>query len=366
MNRVDAITSSVVWDRALLALPRPQVLQSWTWGALKESQHWQATRFLWRDGYYPVAAAQVLVQRRGRLRLGYVPKGPLLNWHDTPLAAIVLSRLAAFAREQNLTRVKIAPDVGMDTREGQAVLTMLKQQEWAESFERVQFSNTMLLDLRPSVDVLLAQMKSKWRYNARLSMRRGVRVREARLDDLPLLYAMYAETAQRDGFIIREQAYYLAVWQRFMDAGLALPLIAEWTGKPLAMVFLLYFGHYAWYMYGASRSTQRHLMPNHRLQLEALRRLKALGCRVYDLWGAPDELTAADPLWGVYRFKLGMGANFVSHIGAYDYPPHPWLYRLYALARPHLITLAQQRYWSQVDDSQAQESASRQVKHYHS
>ena len=128
MNRVDAITNSVVWDRALLALPRPQVLQSWTWGALKESQHWQATRFLWWDGYYPVAAAQVLVQRRGRLRLGYVPKGPLLNWHDTPLAAIVLSRLAAFAREQNLTLLKIDPDVGVDTREGQAVLTMLQQQ----------------------------------------------------------------------------------------------------------------------------------------------------------------------------------------------------------------------------------------------
>ena len=349
MNRVNIINNSLLWDRALLELPRPQVLQSWAWGALKASQNWEATRFLWREDNYPVAAAQVLVQRRGRMRLGYVPKGPLLDWHDTPLAAIVLSRLAQFARERRLTLLKIDPDIGVDTHAGQAVLTLLKQQKWMESFERVQFRNTMMLDLRPSVDVLMARMKSKWRYNARLAMRRGVRVRAAQVEEFPTLYEMYVETASRDGFIIRERDYYLAVWQHLIEAGHALPLIAEADGHPLAMVFVLYFGDSAWYMYGASRSTQRQLMPNHLLQLEAIRRLKALGCRSYDLWGAPDDLIETDSMWGVYRFKLGMGAHFVSHIGAYDYPPHPLLYRLYAMARPYLVTLAQWRYWLHVE-----------------
>lgn len=331
-------------------LPSPHVLQSWAWGTLKAQQGWHPTRLLWYDADRIVAAAQILTQQRGRLSLGYIAKGPILDWGNLPLVDAVLSRLEIYARHNNLLLLKIDPDVRRDNHQGLSILSLLSWHRWRESFEQIQFSNTMMLGLQPDLDTLMGQMKSKWRYNIRLAVRRGVTVRAATPADLPLMYQMYIETAKRDNFVVREKSYYLLAWKHFMHAGLALPLVAEAQGEALAMVFLLRFADRLWYMYGASRTQHRNLMPNHLLQWEAIRLAKKLGCTTYDLWGAPDKLDEGDAMWGVYRFKQGFGAQLIPHIGAYDYAPRAWVYRLYAFFRPRLVALASLRYWVQCQE----------------
>lgn len=334
------------WDSALKALPEPHVLQTWAWGAFKGRSGWSTERFLWGAVDHPMAAAQILTQQRGRSRLGYIPKGPTLDWGDPAQVEAVLSDLEGLARRSAMLTLKLDPDVRADTPEGKAVVALLKRRGWRPSFEQIQFRNTMTLDLRADLDTLMDRMKSKWRYNIRLAVRKGVTVRTAGLSELSLLYRMYAETAERDAFIIREEPYYRDVWKTFMEAGLATPLIAEAESDPVAMMVLFHFGARAWYMYGASTELHREYMPNYLLQWEAVRKVQALGCTTYDLWGAPDTLDEADPLWGVYRFKAGFGAEFVPHIGAYDYAPHALLYRLYAFLRPRWVALAQRLYWA--------------------
>jgi lipid II:glycine glycyltransferase (peptidoglycan interpeptide bridge formation enzyme) len=260
----------------------------------------------------------------------------------------VLEGLEDYARSASLLFLKIDPDVSVDTPQGQAVLELLERRGWRPSFEQIQFRNTMILDLSSDEETLLANMKSKWRYNIRLAGRRGVEVRQVPESEFPVLYAMYAETSQRNEFIIRGAQYYLEAWRAFSRAGLMLPLVAEVAGEPVAMLVLFHFGQWAWYMYGASLDAHRACMPNHLLQWEAIKRAKALGCTRYDMWGAPDVLNEDDPMWGVYRFKVGFGARFVEHIGAYDFAPSPLLYRLYAFLRPRFVALAQRRYWARV------------------
>ncbi len=345
---METIIDSNVWDSALLTLPYTHILQSWVWGELKESRGWRPVRFLWRADARVTAAAQLLIVQRGSLRLGYVPKGPLVDWTDTPVVDEVLAQLAAYARDSGLLLLKIDPDVRADTEQGQAVEALLAQRRWRASFEQVQLRNTMTLDLRPDLDQLMRQMKPKWRYNVQLAVRKGVTIRDATVDDLPMVYAMYAETATRDSFVIREELYYLDMWQRFLRAGLAWALIAEVRGAPVAMAIIFHFGTCVWYMYGASRSAQRTFMASHLLQWHIIRRAKESGYTLYDLWGAPDTLEAADPRWGLYRFKEGFGATFVPHIGAYDYTPNVWLYRLYAFLRPRAVALAHRHYWARV------------------
>ena len=201
----------------------------------------------------------------------------------------------------------------------------------------------MLVDLRPSEDELLACMKPKTRYNIRLAARRGVAVRAGGEADLDGLYRMYAETAVRDGFVIREAGYYREVWGTFLRAGLAEALIAEVSGEPVAAVWVFRFGDRAWYLYGMSRPLHREKMPNHLLQWEAMRRSKQAGCTVYDLWGAPDKFDERDPLWGVYRFKEGFGGRVVRHIGAWDLPVRPLYYRLYTEILPRWLDRMRRR-----------------------
>jgi lipid II:glycine glycyltransferase (peptidoglycan interpeptide bridge formation enzyme) len=89
-------------------------------------------------------------------------------------------------------------------------------------------------------------------------------------------------------------------------------------------------------------------MPSNLLQWEAMRWAKSEDCRVYDLWGAPDEPDESDPMWGVYRFKQGFGAQLVRHIGAYDYASSALLYWMYSVAMPRVLGLMRRRYWGQV------------------
>ena len=99
---------------------------------------------------------------------------------------------------------------------GQAVMSELKRRGWGYSSDQIQFKNTVLIDLNPSEEELLARMKQKTRYNIRLAEKKGVTVRVGTKDDLSMLYKMYAETSVRDGFVIRDEGYYKTVWEMFM------------------------------------------------------------------------------------------------------------------------------------------------------
>ncbi len=338
--KIEKITDAARWDAELRTLPHPHILQSWPWGTVKSRWGWTPQHWLWRDERgVTQAAAQILV-RRGLWPLAYLPKGPLVDWQRRELVETVLGDLERMARRQHWLWVKIDPDLEV----GSAAVAWMESRGWTPSSEQIQFRNTMILDLRPEAEELLRRMKPKWRYNIRLARRRGVSVRVASEAELPHLYALYAETAARDGFIIRTEAYYLDVWRTFMRAGYATPLVAIVEGERVAMLFLFHFGTRAWYLYGASSAQHRNRMPNHLLQWEAIILAKALGCTTYDLWGAPDHLDPSDPMWGVYRFKVGFGATFVEQIGAYDYIARPAIARLYTILRPHLIAWMHRRY----------------------
>lgn len=350
------------WDEEISTLPGRHILQSWEWGESKRSAGWQPAHQVWRDADDQVSAAALILTRSISLlgidfplRVMYLPRGPLVrDWDDRSLREQVLTDLRSLAKQQNVIFIKIDPEVaygrgvpgeGEATEEPgtAAVISNLREENWKPSLEQVQFKNTMLIDLRPDPDQLLASMKQKTRYNIRLAARRGVTVRPGEESDLKLLFSMYAETSVRDGFTIRNSEYYLALWKKFITAGLAEPLLAEVEGEPVAGVIVFRFGGRAWYMYGMSRDAHRKKMPNYLLQWEAMIRAKQAGCIEYDLWGAPDDFVESDELWGVYRFKQGLGAEVVRFIGAWDLPLNQLMYRTYTQLLPRVLDLMRRR-----------------------
>ena len=373
MERVE-VRDAEAWDGALLALPNPHVLQSWAWGEFKARYGWRATRLLFVEAGRTVAAASVLERRPGRLPAAvlYVPKGPALDWTDCAVRERVVAELEALARRRRALFVKIDPDVyypagvpGAGPRHARtsqgsarpddapacggrpecapALAEELAGRGWRLSTEQIQYRNTVLLDLAQTEEELLAGMKQKSRYNVRLAQRRGVTARVGSVDDLALFYGLYAETAARDGFRIRPAEYYVDAWGRFLERGMAHLLLAEAQGEAVAGLVLFAFGPTAWYMYGASSDRHREDMPNQLLQWEACRMAKAAGCRLYDLWGAPDRLEDTDPMWGVYQFKVGLGGKPARGVGAWDYPSHALGYRLYTDVMPRVLSRMRRR-----------------------
>ena len=119
--------------------------------------------------------------------------------------------------------------------------------------------------------------------------------------------------------------------------------IAEVDNEPVAAIFVFYFGGRAYYVYGMSRRVHREKMPAYLLQWEAMKRAKARGCGVYDLWGAPDKFDESDSMWSVYRFKEGLGGKVVRTLGAWDFASNPFWYKLYSEIIPRLLYVMRSR-----------------------
>ncbi len=345
------IRDAKAWRVALAALPQPHVLQSWEWGQIKAQTGWTAERFLLHEQHEPRAAFQFLCRQPVPylpLRIGYLPKGPLLDWTDLDLVDQTLTAIEQLARQRNCILVKVDPDVRADTLAGRLVRHALERRGWRYSNEQIQFKNTGVSDLTGGEDALLTAMKSKWRYNVRLAEKRGITLRTGTAADLAAFYQLYSETGTRDGFLVRPVSYYRTTWESFLDAerdpdnpaGGAL-LLAEHPDEatPLAGLFLFRYAATGWYFYGASSDRRRRDMPNYLLQWAALRWALNHGCTTYDWWGAPTAPDdPADGLQGVWQFKQGFGATLVPHVGAWDFPVVPQLYRLYQEALPRLFT----------------------------
>lgn len=348
--RVAEIDDRDRWNDALKQLPYAHVLQTWEWGEFKRATTgWMPTRLAFYDENHNIAAmASILTRRISMGAVCYVPKGAVLAYEDEMLRNFVLDYLKQFARKQRAIWLKIDPDVPIATGLphsnddvpnpiGISLQNHLMATHWRFSDDQVQFRNTLIIDLSPDEEALLANMSQNTRRKIRTAEKKGVTIRHATVDDLPILYDLYRITGERDRFLIRPADYYERAWRDFMLAGLAHALIAYDGDVPIAHVILFHFGRKCWYFYGASSNTSREKMPNYLLQWEAMRWAKANGYALYDMWGAPDEFNDSDRLWGVYQFKQGFRGQVVRHIGAWDYTPYPPLYWAYTRFMPRLM-----------------------------
>jgi lipid II:glycine glycyltransferase (peptidoglycan interpeptide bridge formation enzyme) len=184
-------------------------------------------------------------------------------------------------------------------------------------------------------------MKSKTRYNIRLSGRKGVTVRQGDAVDVEAFNHLMAITGDRNRFGVHSPAYYRAAYDLFAPRDQVGLFLAEYRGEPLAGLMAFVLGSTAWYFYGASSDAHRNLMAPYAIQWAAMRWAKAKACSTYDLWGVPDQdeetlesefSERTDGLWGVYRFKRGFGGQLMGTVGAWDRVYSPWRYHLYCWA----------------------------------
>ncbi|MEJ2446641.1 MAG: peptidoglycan bridge formation glycyltransferase FemA/FemB family protein [Anaerolineales bacterium] len=363
------------WNHLISELHNPHLLQTSQWAVFKGSYGWRPHYLVWEkpadeivmrtiDGQdtsdlQPVAAG-LLLERTvlPGLSVMYLPKGPLFaDPADRDVWERVITDLEKYARDRGALEIKIDPDIeigrgvpgeenSLDLTPGIAFQKQLASRNWLFSPEQIQFRNTVLVDLRQPEEDLLARMKSKTRYNIRLAGRKGIQVRKGSSGDYDLLYRMYAETSTRGGFTIRGKEYYRSLWATFSESGeseipspSAQPLIAEYEGRPVAAAVIFAFNDRAWYLHGMSILDHSEKMPTYLVQWEAMRWAKEQGCVTYDMWGAPEQFTEEDSLWGVYRFKSGFGGEVSRTIGAWDFPARQLRYSLYTRWLPRLLDL---------------------------
>ena len=207
-------------------------------------------------------------------------------------------------------------------------------------------------------------MSRKTRYNIRLAGRKGLSIhsfdaKEA-MEHLAPWYAIYCETAVRDGISIYPLSYYRRLFSLSLEREipcrdvrvqngfscsrdqslsrgqelsreLKVPKLclymASYDGTLLAGIIVAIWGKRATYLYGASSARHRELMPNHLLQWIAICDSRKAGAVEYDLFGLPGGADPGDSMHGLWRFKTGFGGILVHYFGAWDLPLRPVVYR---------------------------------------
>ncbi len=321
------------------------LLQSAFWGRYKSLSGWRPRGFAWKAG---AAAGSLLVLERtlpGGQSLAYVPHGPLLPGDmDNRQVSSLISGLAGELFEHLpsscfMIRFDLAGGangpVGTDTPRPAGLTEPLRKASY-----RVQPEDTVILPLIKDEETLLSNMHKKTRYNIRLAERKGVSIhrleKEAALESLPKWYALYRETGRRDGITLHDELYYRRLFLETQkvetdDFKLSLYLACH-EGNLLAGIIVFRCYQRSTYMYGASSSNKRELMPNHLLQWHAIRDAANEGAEEYDFYGIPPSDSAEHPMHGLWRFKTGFGGNIHHYYGAWDYPYKLGIYRIYSVA----------------------------------
>lgn len=332
------------WDQFVADHPQGSVLQTTHWARLKNRFGWTSHRVWLRRDDKLVAGAQILF-RPIALRLAkiaYIPHGPIVDWEDEEQVEVLFNQIDLAIYRRSAGILKLEPLLWQDQMPADTWQTICQRHDLHTETDTMQPPRTIIVDLRPSEDDILAAMKQKTRYNVRLAGRKGVTVRQGDASDIDAFNRLMRVTGQRDDFGVRSPDYYRAAYSLFAETDEVALFLAEYEEKPLAGVMAFRNGDTAYNLFSASNNEERQRMPNYAVQWDVMRWAKAQGCTQYDMWGAPDapeaELEAqfterSDGLWGVYRFKRGFGGDVRRTVGAVDRVYNKRLYKLYQWRR---------------------------------
>lgn len=346
-------------------------LQCPSWGTVKAAG-WEAQSVGWYRGEELVGAGLVLLRWLPRVNrcLAYLPEGPMIDWFGERTGAQLadwLDPLVAELRRRGAFAVKLGPkvisrtwsaatvkqamadggyrrlaDVPADYADARAdaLARRLRELGW----RRTKRAGDGFSDFQPRYlyrlpiagrdeEQLLAGFNQQWRRNIRLAQRAGVHVACVGRGWLPEFHRLYVETAARDRFTPRPLEYFQRMFEAFdeEDPERIRLYIARHGDEALAAATMVRVGSYAWYSYGASADHGREYRPSNALQWRMIQDCVADGMRVYDLRGISDTLDPEHHLFGLLRFKSGLGGEAVEYLGEWDYPINGVLYRAFQI-----------------------------------
>jgi lipid II:glycine glycyltransferase (peptidoglycan interpeptide bridge formation enzyme) len=331
------------WDAFVASHPHGSILQTTNWARLKSHFGWQSNRVWLRQDGRLVAGAQVLVKSAalGMMKVAYVPHGPLVDWADDEQVTVAFNQIDFAAYQLGAGMLKMEPLLWQSEMPPAQWEALCSREGSFPNTDTIQPPRTIVVDLRPAKEEILAAMKSKTRYNIRLAEKKGVTVRIGTAEDIRIFNQLMLATGQRNEFGVHEPLYYKTAYDLLAPEQAAL-FIAEYQEKPLAAIMAFVMGSRAAYLYGASSNEERQRMPTYAVQWAAMQWAKGRGCTSYDLWGVPDEpeetleshfTDRSEGLWGVYRFKRGFGGQVMRTVGTADRVYNKLVYRLYRWRR---------------------------------
>lgn len=322
------------WDTFLTQCPGGHHEQTSLWGQVKNTYGWRPLRIIVKKQDQILGGAQVLIRQFGRWgRIGQISRGPVAASSNPRLVEAVLRGLHNTMRDERLSYLAVVPPY-----DGAIFEPGLQHLGYWRKPNALPPSGTMtatlLLDLSPSLDDLMARMRATMRKNIRRASRTCMIVRQGAASDVEkfreLMWALCARRGcapsppQRD--------YFEHMWRVFRSAGHVMLLNAESEGETVASIFVVAFGDTVrtWKIGWAGDHARSH--PTELLYWEAIRWAKLQGFRYFDFVSIDRDLATKlqnnesidwSAVWGPDNFKVGFGGSPIVLPEPYYRSYHP-------------------------------------------
>ncbi len=311
------------WNMLILSNPnKGGVFQGYEFSEQKRIGGW-TPRYIVTDEV-AIMALEKTVPILGRL--WYISKGPDIT--SVRQLDQLLPELKQFAKEQGIFLIKTEPELH---KSDEAVADLLKL--GFVGARSVQPSSTVLLDISPNLDEVLARLNQKSRHAIRRAERDGVttKLMETTDENCEIMFNLLKETAA-GSFGIRSYLYYKSFWQRYSQAGLGQLFFAYFDGQVVACAFAIAFGAKGTYKDGASVRERPAYGASHLLQWRVIEWMKTKGVTLYDFCGTPpsDQINNPEhPYYGFGRFKTSFHKEVTDYVGVFDYPIKSAAYKVW-------------------------------------
>lgn len=330
---IQEISDQEQWNNFLISQPRGHLLQSYEWGELNKYLGGRIYRLgALEDGHLIgtmlLSVAPVPVPLPGiQLKWLYSVRGPTVESPDSRALPALITHAQKVARQEGAVVLRVEPNVADDDPRLDDWIAAYRDIGFRTNPSAVHGRRSWVLDIRPTLEQLLANFKMTWRQNVRAAERKGVTIREVVSDaDFDTYYNLMTVTSERDAFFIHSKDYHKEILRSFASKGDAVLFLAEHEGEALAAKMLIRFGDWCWDMFGASSNHKRNLKATYLLQFRCFQWAKEHGCSYFDFRTIPEILEPGEEMWGVYEYKKGFGGFSRLNMPTQDYVYRPLIY----------------------------------------
>ncbi|MCD6550394.1 peptidoglycan bridge formation glycyltransferase FemA/FemB family protein [bacterium] len=319
------ITNRYIWEKFLESVEEKTFLQSWYWGEFQK----RMGNEIWRVGIYRnkeelIAISLVIKIKAKRGTFLFLPHGPVVFKKEDLEAVLgfLVKELKIIAQDQKCSFIRVSPICERNAKN----IKIFEQVGFREAPIHMHPEVTWELDISPSEEELLAQMRKTTRYLIRQGLKnQEIQIYQShKLEDIDIFYNIHQEVVKRQKFIPFSLDYLKKEFEIFSQDNQISIFLGKYRNEILASAIIVYWQGIGFYHHGATSLKYPKVPISYLLQWEAIREAKKRGCGLYNFWGiAPDGSSKKHPWWGLTLFKKGFGGYKKEYVKTQDLVLNP-------------------------------------------
>lgn len=309
------ITDKKIWEDFLSQHPEANFLQSWYWGQFHEALNHK----IQRSGFYEenklIGVMLSVVENAKRGRYLTVPGGPIIDWRNKELIEQFVEEIKKIAKEESCVFARVRLQLKSDD----FLKNLFKKLGFINAPMHLHAELTSQLDITPSEEQLLANMRKATRYEIKKAISLGIKIETSNdTKTIQEFHDLQLQTAKRQKFVPFTFKFLSEQFKIFLENHQAILYSAKLGNKLLAQAFIIFYGTEAAYHYGASTEEGRKYPGAYLIQWEAIKEAKKRNMQRYNFWGVAPEGDKDHRFSGLSLFKRGFGGVDFEYLHAHD------------------------------------------------